>query len=161
MIVLLTDFGPSEYVGVMKGVILGIDPSARIVDLCHSISPQCLVEASWILKNNYAYFPDGSVFCCVVDPGVGSDRWIILGKYANRYVVAPDNGLVTLVHREFQAEAVHLVENRRFFVPQLSANSCAFCWLRAATALRTGRCSTSKKSLSLLYALEWARPMNP
>ena len=94
MIVLLTDFGPSEYVGVMKGVILGIDPDARIVDLCHTISPQCLVEASWVLKNNYAYFPDGSVFCCVVDPGVGSDRRAIAVKTDANIFVAPDNGLL-------------------------------------------------------------------
>ena len=71
MIVLLTDFGESEYVGVMKGVIYTVNCDAKIVDLCHSIWPQSIVEASWILKNNYKYFPEGATFCCVVDPGVG------------------------------------------------------------------------------------------
>ncbi len=74
MIVLLTDFGQSEYVGVMKGVIYRTDGDAKVVDLCHDISPQSVIEASWILKNGYRYFPAGAVFCCVVDPGVGSER---------------------------------------------------------------------------------------
>jgi S-adenosylmethionine hydrolase len=95
MIVLLTDFGQSEYVGVMKGVILSIDPDVRIVDLCHTISPQCLVEASWVIKNNYTHFPSGAVFCCVVDPGVGSERRAIIVKTDHNIFVAPDNGLLT------------------------------------------------------------------
>jgi S-adenosylmethionine hydrolase len=95
MIVLLTDFGQSEYVGVMKGVILSIDPNAQIVDLCHTISPQNLVEASWVLKNDYTYFPNGAIFCCVIDPGVGSERRAIIVKTNNNIFVAPDNGLLT------------------------------------------------------------------
>lgn len=94
MIVLLTDFGQGEYVGVMKGVIYNINPGATIVDLCHDISPQNIVEASWVLKNNCRYFPDGSVFCCVVDPGVGSDRKAITVKTGRACFVAPDNGLL-------------------------------------------------------------------
>jgi len=94
MIVLLTDFGASEYVGVMKGVICSLHAEARIVDLCHDISPQSIVEAAWILKNNYRYFPDGSVFCCVVDPGVGSERKTIAVKTESYYFIAPDNGLL-------------------------------------------------------------------
>lgn len=94
MIVLLTDFGLGEYVGVMKGVIFSINPYATIIDLCHDISPQSIIEASWILKNNYKYFPKGSVFCCVVDPGVGSERKAITVKTEYYYFVAPDNGLL-------------------------------------------------------------------
>lgn len=94
MIILLTDFGHGEYVGVMKGVIYNVNPNATIVDLCHDISPQNIIEASWILKNNYRYFPNGSVFCCVVDPGVGSERKAIAVKTDLSYFVAPDNGLL-------------------------------------------------------------------
>jgi S-adenosylmethionine hydrolase len=94
MIILLTDFSHGEYVGVMKGVIYNINPNAIIVDLCHDISPQSIIEASWILKNNYSYFPDGSVFCCVVDPGVGSERKAVAVKTKRNYFVAPDNGLL-------------------------------------------------------------------
>ena len=94
MIVLLTDFGQSEYVGVMKGVIYNIEESAKIVDLCHDISPQNIIEASWILKNSYKYFPKGAVFCCVIDPGVGTERKALAVKTENFYFVAPDNGLL-------------------------------------------------------------------
>jgi S-adenosylmethionine hydrolase len=89
MVILLTDFGPSEYVGVMKGVIYSIDHRAQIVDLCHSVSSQNIIEASWILRNNYKYFPEGSVFCCVVDPGVGSERKALAVKTERYYFVAP------------------------------------------------------------------------
>jgi len=94
MIVLLTDFGQSEYVGVMKGVIYSIDGDAKIVDLCHDIQPQNVIEASWLLKNNYKYFPKGAAFCCVVDPGVGTKRRALAVKTDNYYFVAPDNGLL-------------------------------------------------------------------
>ena len=94
MIVLLTDFGESEYVGVMKGVIYSIACDAVIVDLCHSIRPQEIIEGSWILKNNYKYFPVGATFCCVVDPGVGTERKAIGVKTDRYYFVGPDNGLL-------------------------------------------------------------------
>ena len=94
MIVLLTDFGQSEYVGVMKGAIYSIDGDAKVVDLCHDISPQNIIEASWVLKNNYKYFPKGAVFCCVVDPGVGTNRKALAVKAESYYFVAPDNGLL-------------------------------------------------------------------
>ena len=94
MIVLLTDFGQSEYVGVMKGVIGNINNDAKVIDLCHDISPQNIIEASWILRNNYKYFAEGVTFCCVVDPGVGSERKALAVKTTNYYFVAPDNGLL-------------------------------------------------------------------
>ena len=94
MIVLLTDFGHGEYVGVMKGVIYSISGNAEIVDLCHDISPQSTIEGSWILKNNYKYFPKSSTFCCVIDPGVGTERKAVAVKTADYSFVAPDNGLL-------------------------------------------------------------------
>ncbi|NIP28887.1 MAG: hypothetical protein GWN67_19410 [Phycisphaerae bacterium] len=119
MIVLLTDFGQSEYVGVMKGVIYKIASDAKIVDLCHDISPQNIIESSWILKNNYKYFPEGVVFCCVVDPGVGTERKALAVKTEDFYFVAPDNGLLweTLKHQR-------IIEIRQIPVP-LDA-SCTF-----------------------------------
>ncbi|MHC4088392.1 MAG: SAM hydrolase/SAM-dependent halogenase family protein [Planctomycetota bacterium] len=94
MIVLLTDFGQSEYVGVMKGVIYKVARDAKIVDLCHDISPQSIIGASWVLKNNYKYFPKSAAFCCVVDPGVGTQRKALAVKTEDFYFVAPDNGLL-------------------------------------------------------------------
>ncbi len=94
MIVLLTDFGQGEYVGVMRGVIYKIAPEVKVVDLCHDISPQSIVEGSWILKNNYGFFPEGAIFCCVVDPGVGTERRALAVRTGSLYFVAPDNGLL-------------------------------------------------------------------
>jgi S-adenosylmethionine hydrolase len=112
MIILLTDFGQSEYVGVMKGVICKIASDAKIVDLCHDISPQSIIEASWILKNNYKYFSTGAVFCCVVDPGVGTQRKALAVKTEDFYFVAPDNGLLweTLKHQR-------IIEIRQIPIP--------------------------------------------
>jgi len=113
MIILLTDFGPSEYVGVMKAVIYNVNPNATIVDLCHDISPQSIIEASWILKNNFSYFPDGSVFCCVVDPSVGSERKAIAVKTKRGYFIAPDNGLLWETLNEQD-----IIESRELAVPK-------------------------------------------
>jgi len=113
MIVLLTDFGDAEYVGVMKGVIYSITPDARVVDLCHSISPQSIIEASWLLKNNYKYFPEGATFCCVVDPGVGAQRKAIAVRTEKYCFVGPDNGLLWEAIREQR-----VIEIRQIPIPQ-------------------------------------------
>jgi S-adenosylmethionine hydrolase len=113
MIVLLTDFGQAEYVGVMKAVIYNVNPNATIVDLCHDISPQSIVEASWILKNNYSYFPDSSIFCCVVDPGVGSERKAVAVRTKRSCFVAPDNGLLWETLNEQD-----IIETREVSVPK-------------------------------------------
>jgi S-adenosylmethionine hydrolase len=94
MIALLTDFGQSEYVGVMKGVILGIARDAKIIDLCHSIGPQSIIEGSWVLLKSFRYFPAGCVFCCVVDPGVGTARKALAVKTDDYFFVGPDNGIL-------------------------------------------------------------------
>jgi S-adenosylmethionine hydrolase len=96
----------------MKGVIYKIAPDAKIVDLCHDISPQNIIEASWILKNNYMYFPEGAVFCCVVDPGVGTQRKALAVRTEDYYFVAPDNGILweTLKHQR-------IIEIRQIPVP--------------------------------------------
>lgn len=109
MIVLLTDFGPGEYVGVMKAVIYSIDDRARIVDLCHDITPQSIVEGSWILKCNYKYFPEGSTFCCVVDPGVGTERQAVAVKTDRFYFVGPDNGLLWEAVKEQRVIAIRQI----------------------------------------------------
>jgi len=78
----------------MKGVVYSVSPDAKMVDLCHSIGAQNVIEGSWVLKNNYRYFPEGATFCCVVDPGVGTERKAIAVKTEKYYFVGPDNGLL-------------------------------------------------------------------
>src|SRR5215210_5755935 len=94
-IVLLTDFGLRDaYVGVMKGVILGRNPAARLVDLTHEVPPQDVRRAAFLLATSLQYFPPGSVFLVVVDPGVGTKRRAVALQAANWSFVGPDNGIV-------------------------------------------------------------------
>jgi len=94
MIVLLTDFGDSEHVGMMKGVILAADSRAQIVDLTHAVPSHSVREGAWILLESYRYFPRGGVFVGVVDPGVGGARQCVAVKTGNHFFVGPDNGLL-------------------------------------------------------------------
>ncbi len=122
IVTLITDYGTRDYyVGAVKGVILGIAPDVRVVDVTHDIEPHNILHGAFILRHIWPWYPPGTIHVVVVDPGVGSDRRIILGRYAGRYAVAPDNGLITLVHRDIPAEAVHVVENRRYFMPEPAA----------------------------------------
>ena len=113
-IVLLTDFGLSDaYVGMMRGVIHGIHPAAHVIDLTHGIGPQDVRHGAVVLADSYRYFPTGSIFVAVVDPGVGTDRHAILLETPDAHFVAPDNGLLTLVCRQYDpsfgdtAESIH------------------------------------------------------
>ncbi|UCE10223.1 MAG: SAM-dependent chlorinase/fluorinase [Candidatus Thorarchaeota archaeon] len=94
LIVLLTDFGESEYVGMMKGVIYSVDPDAKVEDLTHSIPPQSVREGAWVLLQSYKYYPRGTVFVCVVDPGVGTERDAVIVDTKNYKFIGPDNGLL-------------------------------------------------------------------
>jgi S-adenosylmethionine hydrolase len=98
LIAMLTDFGTSDYyVAAMKGVILSINPQANIVDVTHEIKPQNIDSAEFILRAVYGDFPVGTIFLCVVDPGVGSARRAIIVKSQNYIFVGPDNGTFSFV----------------------------------------------------------------
>ncbi|MEQ8677832.1 MAG: SAM-dependent chlorinase/fluorinase [Aggregatilineales bacterium] len=110
-IALLTDFGIQDsYVGVMKGVMHGICPQAHFIDITHELAPQNVRQAAFTLLNAYHYFPAGTVFLVVVDPGVGSLRLPIAVKSAGYTFVAPDNGVLTyaLAHLGAEIQAVAL-----------------------------------------------------
>jgi hypothetical protein len=93
---LLTDFGSSEpFVGLVKARILGCCPDAAIVDLTHELPPFAIEAAAFWIARAFGYFPAGSVHVCVVDPGVGTARRILLVEHAGQYFLAPDNGLLT------------------------------------------------------------------
>lgn len=97
-LVLLTDFGHTDpYVGIMKGVITSVAPELTILDLSHGVPPQDVRTAALYLESAWRWFPEGSVFCCVVDPGVGSQRRPVVLRSSGRLFVGPDNGLLSLV----------------------------------------------------------------
>jgi S-adenosylmethionine hydrolase len=98
VITLTTDFGTGDaYVASMKGVILSINPRAVIVDICHSIEPQNVLQAAFILSTAYRYFPEGTIHLAVVDPGVGSRRKAVMLKSPKAFFIAPDNGVLSYV----------------------------------------------------------------
>ena len=112
-IALLTDFGTRDpYVAAMKGV-LASRCSAAIVDLTHEAAPQDVWEAAWFLRPVVPYWPEGTIFLAVVDPGVGTSRRILAAEENGRFFVAPDNGLLTFV------AGVHViaVEDETLFLP--------------------------------------------
>jgi len=122
IVALLTDFGLDDtYVGVMKGVILKIFPDARLVDISHAIRPQNVREGAFALMNSYSYFPDGTTFCVVIDPGVGSTRLPIAVKTDKYQFIAPDNGVLSYalstIDSEYEAVAL---ENLDYQLPQVS-----------------------------------------
>jgi S-adenosylmethionine hydrolase len=97
-IALLTDFGLRDnYVGVMKGVMFGICPEARFVDISHEISPGDIPSAAFLLERSVDYFPENTVFLVVVDPGVGSERRPIALRTGKMLCVGPDNGVFSRV----------------------------------------------------------------
>jgi len=121
IITLISDFGVNdEYVGVMKGVILSINPAAIIVDITHHIEPQDLIQAAYIIKHSFKYFPEGTVHVVVVDPGVGSDRAIIALEMTGHIFLAPNNGVLTLLMDEGNIGSIVRVEDSRYFLESVS-----------------------------------------
>ena len=121
IITLLTDFGTKDaYAGIMKGVILSVNPSAVIVDITHHIDPQDVIQAAYIIKSSYRYFPEGTVHVMVVDPGVGSDRAIVALEMMGHIFLAPDNGILTLLMDEGKISSIVRVENTRYFLESMS-----------------------------------------
>lgn len=122
IIALLTDFGNRDwFVGVMKAVILKINPNVNIVDISHEISPQNVNEAGFVLWNAYKHFPPKTIFVCVVDPKVGSERKIIAVETKEHIFIAPDNGLLNLVLSEVEPLRAVYVENKEYFLKDISS----------------------------------------
>lgn len=129
-ICLLTDFGNDDhYVGVMKSVIVSKNPNVNIIDICHTIRAQNITHARYILDSSKDYFPQSSIVMIVVDPDVGSDRKILVIKSDSKYIVAPDNGILSdLINKNteiyeitdksiFLNDSIHTFHGRDRFSP--------------------------------------------
>jgi S-adenosylmethionine hydrolase len=115
VITLLTDFGTyGPYSGAMKGVILGINPNAVVVDITHDIAPMAVEEAAFVLDSACRYFPAGTVHVVVVDPGVGTDRALLAVKAGQHIFLAPDNGVLGLVFERHPDACVYRITNRKY-----------------------------------------------
>ena len=121
IITLLTDFGWKDgYIGAMKGVILGINPDCRIVDLAHEIAPHDVMGAALVLGQTYPYYPAGTIHVVVVDPGVGGQRRPLVLEAGDYLFVGPDNGCFTSVLKQEQGVRAYELTEERFRLPQVS-----------------------------------------
>jgi S-adenosyl-L-methionine hydrolase (adenosine-forming) len=120
VITLLTDFGLKDpYVGIMKGVILSINPEATIIDITHDITPQDIEEGAFLIEEYHRFFPPGTIHVAVIDPTVGSERRSIIASKDNNVFIGPDNGIFTLI---FDDEAeVYSIENPDFMLKEVSS----------------------------------------
>ena len=118
---LITDFGikGQHYVSSMKGVIFSINRDVNIIDISHSITPFSIIEASYVIKTTYKYYPEGTVFIIVVDPGVGSSREILaLKTIDNYYFVGPNNGIFSgLFESDDILECIEIKNEQYFHEP--------------------------------------------
>jgi S-adenosyl-L-methionine hydrolase (adenosine-forming) len=118
-ITLLSDFGLKDpYVGIMKGVMLSLNPHLTLIDITHDIEPQDVREACFVVPEYYDYFPLGTVHLCVVDPTVGSSRRALIVEKDGHIFVGPDNGLFSLI---LNGANVREITNNRFMMPQVSS----------------------------------------
>jgi S-adenosyl-L-methionine hydrolase (adenosine-forming) len=121
VIALLTDFGTRDhYAGTMKGVALGICADAVFVDITHDIAPHDVLGGALELAASYRYFPAGTIFLVVVDPGVGSSRRPLAAEAGGYRFVGPDNGVLTLAFKETPPKRVVELTERRYARPTVS-----------------------------------------
>ncbi len=121
VVTLLTDFGIDDpYVGMMKGVMLNINPTIRLIDLTHHIPPQNVRAGAFILAAACSYFPKGTVHLAIVDPGVGTERRLIAARSENYYFVGPDNGIFSLVWNHEKPMEIVSLDNPGYWLEDIS-----------------------------------------
>src|SRR5213078_4803915 len=155
------DFGTRDhYAGTMKGVALGICPDATLVDISHEVPAHDVVGGALELAAAYRYFPAGTIFLVVVDPGVGSTRRGIAAEAGEYKFVAPDNGVLTVVLDEHPAKRVVELTERRYARPTVSRTfegrdrfAPAAAWLAKGIEL-----TAMGRSASAIHKLEIPKP---
>src|SRR5689334_7638255 len=118
IITLTTDFGTTDhFAGTMKGVILGIHPTAQIVDLTHDVQAFEIADGAFTIAQAYRYVSKRTIHVVVVDPGVGSTRRPILAEMAGQFFVAPDNGVLSIIFASEKPKVRHITDQRYFLKP--------------------------------------------
>jgi S-adenosylmethionine hydrolase len=121
IITLLTDFGHQDpFVGIMKGVILGLCPNASLVDLTHETAAYDILGGSFLLQSAVPYFPPGTIHVAMVDPGVGGPRRPILAEIDDQLFVAPDNGLLSYPMAHGTVRAVRAIVAQEYLLQPVS-----------------------------------------
>ena len=119
IVTLTTDFGLSDgFVGMMKGVILNLNPNVTIIDITHEITPQNIEQGAFLFANAHKYFPANSIHVVIVDPGVGGSRRPIAARDGETLFVAPDNGILSTVLRP--SSSVICLNKSAYWLPRVS-----------------------------------------
>lgn len=122
LITLTTDFGYQDpFVGIMQGVMLGINPSLQFIHLTHKIKPQNILQAVYVFGSAYSYFPAGTIHLIVVDPGVGSKRKALLVKSEKYCFIAPDNGVLSVVFQKEKGLEIYQIDPKKFVTEKVSS----------------------------------------
>ncbi|MCK4602021.1 MAG: SAM-dependent chlorinase/fluorinase [Phycisphaerae bacterium] len=115
LVTLLTDFGTRDpYVAAMKGVILRMCPKARIVDISHDIPPQDILAGAFVLAQAAPHYPPDTLHVVVIDPGVGTERRIMAGRFGEQLFLFPDNGVITFVVQSMPLKTMAVVRNAQY-----------------------------------------------
>lgn len=139
LITLLTDFGTADYfVAAVKGVVLGLNPAARIIDITHDIPAHDIEAAAFTLFAVYASFPPATVHVAVVDPGVGSSRRPLVIQAHEQFFVGPDNGLFSYVCEQARPRIFHLTNAKYFRQPVSQTFNGRDVFAPVAAALSSG-----------------------
>ena len=121
IITLMTDFGLRDpYVPMMKGVILSINPEAKIVDISHRVKAGSIFQAALLIRETYPFFPPGTVHVAVIDPSVGSERRLIAAEADSHFFVGPDNGLFWPILQAHAASTIIHLTRDEYFLPEVS-----------------------------------------
>jgi hypothetical protein len=161
LITLTTDFGAgSPYVAAMKGVMLGINPTVRLVDLSHEVRPQDVAYGAVLLAETTTWFPAGTIHVAVVDPGVGTARRLLYARIGDQQYLAPDNGLLSLLAKRVRPARIVELANSEYWLPALSNTFHG----RDILAPVAGQLSLGLEPerlgpiVSELYMLDWPEP---
>jgi S-adenosylmethionine hydrolase len=121
IITLTTDFGSTDhFAGTMRGVILGVNPAAQVVDLCNAVNSFDVLDGALTIAQAYRYFPTDTIHMVVVDPGVGSARRPLLVATSKHYFIAPDNGVLSLMMEQEERVSVRHITAEHYFLQPLS-----------------------------------------
>lgn len=121
IVTLTTDYGTNDHlVGVLKGVILKINPEVTIIDITHAVTAFDLLDGALAIASAYAYFPPRTIHVVVVDPGVGTERRPLLVTGQNQYFIAPDNGVLSGLYEKEQNFTVRHLTSEHYFLQPVS-----------------------------------------
>ncbi len=117
IITLLTDFGLQDhFVGTVKGVIANINPEALVIDITHDVSPHDIFQAAFLIRSAYTYFPAYTIHVLIVDPGVGTNRRMLLASTEQGYFIAPDNGILSYLSAAGELREVREITADHYFL---------------------------------------------